>query len=95
MPRSRSVKLLGSVEASVVGLSHLFRTSTDSKGMQLKKLASFLGKCHENAFGMSEIILMRNTNIPADTNAVSVLIPNPEDVSEGGKLSLLKIVPVS
>ncbi|KAM7483536.1 hypothetical protein LguiB_008119 [Lonicera macranthoides] len=82
IPRSCSVKLLGSVEASVVGLSHLFRTSTDYKGMQLKKLASFLGRCHENAFGMSEIILMRNTNIPADTNAVSVLIPNPEDVSE-------------
>lgn len=91
MPGSCGVKLLGSVEASVVGLSHLFRTSADSNGSQLKRLAVFLRKCHENAYGMSEIVLRRNTNIPADANAVSVLIPNPEEFSEEGKVGTLYI----
>ncbi|KAA8540586.1 hypothetical protein F0562_024495 [Nyssa sinensis] len=78
---SFGVKFLGSVEASVVGLSHLFRASVDSNGTQLKKLAALLGKCHENAYGMSHIILRRNTNIPADLNAVSVLVPHPDQFS--------------
>eukprot|EP00257_Ricinus_communis_P026577 XP_025013991.1 uncharacterized protein LOC8275459 isoform X3 [Ricinus communis] len=74
-------KFLGSVEASVVGLSHLFHTSTDTNGALLKKLAAFLGRFPENAYGMSEIILRRNTNVPADVNAVSILIPNPDKFS--------------
>ncbi|KAK6147942.1 hypothetical protein DH2020_018854 [Rehmannia glutinosa] len=74
---------LSSVEASVVGISHVYRASADSNGEHLKKLALFLGKCHENMDGMSEIVLRRETNIPADGNAVSVLIPNPEDFSVG------------
>ncbi|KAK1392780.1 hypothetical protein POM88_011836 [Heracleum sosnowskyi] len=76
------MKLLGSIEASVVGLSHLFRAAADSSGSQLKRLAVFLGKCHENAYGMSEIVLRRNLNIPADANAVAVLIPNPDKTNE-------------
>lgn len=76
--------MLGSVETSVVGLSHLFRTSADSNGAQIKKLASFIAKCHENANGMLEILLRRNRNIPADANAVSIIVPNPEDFSQGG-----------
>lgn len=83
------MKLLGSIEASVVGLSHLFRASADSSGSQLKRLAVFLGKCHENAYGMSEIVLRRNLNIPADANAVAVLIPNPDETNEGGKFGTL------
>lgn len=79
-----SMKLLGSIDASLVGLSHLFRASADSSGSQLKRLAGFLGKCHENAYGMSEVVLRRNMNIPADTNAVAVLIPNPEEFNLGG-----------
>lgn len=86
--QSYGVKVLGSIETSVVGLSHLFRTSGDTNGSQLKKLASFLGKCYENANGMQEIVLRRNTNIPADANAVSILVPNPEEFSEGGFKSL-------
>lgn len=77
---------MSSVEASVVGLSHIYRASADSNGEHLKKLALFLGKCHGNMDGMSEIILRRETNIPADANAVSVLIPNPEEFSMGGKI---------
>ncbi|KAG8379624.1 hypothetical protein BUALT_Bualt07G0108100 [Buddleja alternifolia] len=85
---SFALKFLSSVEASVVGLSHIYRASADSNGEQLKKLALFLGKCHENMDGMSEIVLRRDTNIPADKNAVSVLIPNPEDFSTGDFVQL-------
>ncbi|GFZ17281.1 forkhead-associated domain-containing protein [Actinidia rufa] len=81
---SQGVKVLGSVETSVVGLSHLFHTSADANGAQIKKLASFIGLCHENANGMREVVLKRNINIPADVNAVSILVPNPEEFSDGG-----------
>lgn len=83
---SYSAKFLSSVETSVVGLSHIYRASADSNGRHLKKLALFLGKYHGNVDGMSEVVLRRMTNIPADGNAVSVLIPNPEDLSAGGNL---------
>lgn len=81
---SFGMKFLGLVEASIVGLSHLFHTAADSNGAQLKKLATFLGKCHKNEYGMSEIVLRRNSNIPADSNAVSILVPEP-DKHFGGK----------
>lgn len=77
--------MLGSVEASVVGMSHLFRTSADSNGAQIKKLAAFLGKSCESAYAMLEVVLKRNTNVPADLNAVSVLVPNPNELSDGGR----------
>lgn len=57
----------------------------------MKKLALFLGRCRENINGMSEIVLRRRTNIPADGNAVSVLIPNPDDLSVGGNLLYLLV----
>lgn len=84
-PSSLDAKFLGLVEASVVGVSHLFRTTADRNGAQLKKLALFLGKTCENANGMLNVVLRRNTNIPADENAVSVLVPNPDKISSGGK----------
>lgn len=83
-------KFVGCVEASVVGLGHLFHKN----GIQLKKLAAaFIWNENGKSNGingyksMSEIVLRRNTNIPADANAVSVLVPNPTDLleSEGGK----------
>lgn len=73
------------VEASIVGLSHFFRTARDSNGAQLKKLASFLGKSCENGSGMLEVVLRRNTNVPADVNAVSIFVPNPDESREAGK----------
>lgn len=78
LPKPPESKLLGSLEASIVGLSYLFRTTVDADGSRLKKLAAFLGKCRVNEHGMSEVILRRVANIQADTNAVSVLVPNPE-----------------
>ncbi|MBA0604357.1 hypothetical protein Godav_017023 [Gossypium davidsonii] len=87
-PSSLDVKFLGLVEASVVGLSHLFRTTADRNGAQLKKLALFLGKTCENANGMLNVVLRRNTNIPADENAVSVLVPNPDKISSGDCIQL-------
>ncbi|KAJ4824263.1 hypothetical protein Tsubulata_031292, partial [Turnera subulata] len=85
---SGDVKLLGSVEASVVGLSHLFQNAIDRNGAQLKRLATFLGKSCENAYGLSEVVLRRNTNVPADPNAVSVLVSNPDQCSEGDSIQL-------
>ena len=73
----------------MVGLSHLFRTAADRNGAQLKKLALFLGKTCENANGMLNVVLRRNTNIPVDENAVSILVPNPDKLSEGGKILMI------
>ncbi|MBA0732104.1 hypothetical protein Gogos_016215, partial [Gossypium gossypioides] len=87
-PSSLDAKFLGLVEASVVGLSHLFCTTADRNGAQLKKLALFLGKTCENANGMLNVVLRRNTNIPADENAVSVLVPNPDKISSGDCIQL-------
>ncbi|XP_021673456.2 uncharacterized protein LOC110659729 isoform X2 [Hevea brasiliensis] len=80
-------KFLGLVEESVVGLSHLFRTATDTNGALLKRLAAFLGRSCENAYGI-EIVLRRNNNLPADVNAVSILVPNPDQFSEGDCVQL-------
>ncbi|KAL0874772.1 hypothetical protein Bca101_024477 [Brassica carinata] len=74
-------EFLGSVEASVVGLSYLFRSTSDSTGAQLKRLASYISRTRENSLGMLELVMRRNTNVPADVNAVSVLVPNPDDDS--------------
>ncbi|XP_058102663.1 uncharacterized protein LOC131246493 [Magnolia sinica] len=87
-PRSTAMKFLGSVEASVVGLSHRFHTAADSNGAQLKTLAAFLGRCRENGYGMSEVILKRYANIPADANAVSVLVCDLDEFSEGDYIQL-------
>ncbi|KAL5564734.1 hypothetical protein UlMin_027898 [Ulmus minor] len=76
---SFGLKFLGSVEASAVGLSYLFHNAADSKGSQLKKLASFLQKSCVHADGLSEVVLVRNKNVPADANAVSILVPNPNE----------------
>ncbi|OMO52316.1 hypothetical protein COLO4_37288 [Corchorus olitorius] len=83
-PTSLDSKLLGLVEASVVGLSHLFRTAADTNGARLKKLALFIGKTCDNEYGMLYVVLRRNKNIPADENAVSVLVPNPDELSGEG-----------
>ncbi|XP_027341229.1 uncharacterized protein LOC113854452 isoform X2 [Abrus precatorius] len=80
--------LLGSVVASVVGLSHVFRTVTDSNSARLKALAAFLRKSCKNAYGMLEIVLKRNPNVPVDENAVSVLVPNPDQTFEGDYVQL-------
>ncbi|KDP22506.1 hypothetical protein JCGZ_26337 [Jatropha curcas] len=79
---SSDLNFLGLVETSVVGLSHLFHSAADTNGALLKRLAAFLGRSCENSYEMSEIALRRNTNVPADVNAVSVLVPNPDQFSE-------------
>ncbi|KAM0820986.1 hypothetical protein ACQ4PT_041937 [Festuca glaucescens] len=78
---------LGSVQTSVVGLSHRFHMPSDA-GSQLKSLSVFLGKCHENMHGTAEVILKRNTNIPADANAVSVLVADLDKFSEEDSVQL-------
>lgn len=85
---SKSVagNFLGYVQASVVGLSHRFRATTDSNGAQVKLLASLLGKCRENTSGTVEVLLKRNMNIPADANAMSVLVADFDEFPEGGML---------
>ncbi|XP_049396510.1 uncharacterized protein LOC125860570 isoform X1 [Solanum stenotomum] len=88
LPELCHFKSVGSVEASVAGLSHLFRTSADLNGARLKKLASYLRKCGEDVYGMSEVILKRDPNIPADANAVSIHVPSPENLSLGESVQL-------
>ncbi|RDX75863.1 Tyrosyl-DNA phosphodiesterase 1, partial [Mucuna pruriens] len=83
-----STQFLGSVVASVVGLSHLFRTVADSNSARLKALASFLGKSCKNAYGKLEIVLRRNPIVSIDENAVSVLVPNPDRTFEGDCVQL-------
>ncbi|XP_011623559.1 LOW QUALITY PROTEIN: uncharacterized protein LOC18434585 [Amborella trichopoda] len=73
---------LGSVQASVVGLTHRFRSNADTNGEQLRSLASILGNCRGNAYGKSEVVLKRNFNIPADPNAVSVIVSDLVHCSE-------------
>ena len=78
---------LGSVQTSVVGLSHRFHLPSDA-GSQLKALSVFLGKCRENMHGTTEVILKRNTNIPADANAVSVLVADLDKFCEEDSVQL-------
>lgn len=85
---SRDMKFLGSVQASVVGLSHRFRSTTDSNGAQLKTLASVLRKYQENNTGNLEVILKRSTHIPADANAVSVHVADLDEFVEGDCMQL-------
>ncbi|XP_076919289.1 uncharacterized protein LOC143580033 [Bidens hawaiensis] len=88
---SRPLKrmLLGSVEASVVGISNLFRTSADSNGALLKRLAHAIGKCHVSAYGLVEVVLKRNLSIAADANAISVAISD----SDGGSCIQVGFLP--
>ncbi|XP_038972570.1 uncharacterized protein LOC103712405 isoform X2 [Phoenix dactylifera] len=87
---SKSVagKFLGYVHASVVGLSHRFHAATDSNCAQVKMLASLLGKCRENSSGTIEVLLKRNMNIPADANAVSILVADLNEFSVGDAVQL-------
>ncbi|QCD84925.1 uncharacterized protein LOC114178827 isoform X1 [Vigna unguiculata] len=83
-----STQFLGSVVASVVGVSHLFRTVVDSNSARLKSLASFLGKSCKNAYGKLEIVLRRKPIASVDENAVIVLVPNPDQAFEGDCVQL-------
>ncbi|XP_028766135.1 uncharacterized protein LOC114724031 isoform X1 [Neltuma alba] len=85
---SQSSPSLGSVVASVVGIRHLYQTAADSKGARLKTLANFLGNSCRSSHGKLEIVLRRNTNIPADANAVSVLVPDPDRTFSGEYVQL-------
>ncbi|KAL6843430.1 hypothetical protein ACP4OV_026752 [Aristida adscensionis] len=85
--KSAREMFLGSVQTSVVGLSHRFHIPCNA-GSQLKALSAFLGKCRENMHGTTEVILKRNTNIPADANAVSVLVADLDKFSEEDSVQL-------
>ncbi|KAG8081823.1 hypothetical protein GUJ93_ZPchr0014g47153 [Zizania palustris] len=78
---------LGSVQTSVVGLSHRFHIPSDA-GSQLKALSVLLSKCRINMHGTTEVILKRNTNIPADANAVSVLVADLDKFIEEDSVQL-------
>ncbi|XP_038709596.1 uncharacterized protein LOC120004342 isoform X2 [Tripterygium wilfordii] len=84
---------LGSVEASVVGLSHLFHAAADSNGARLKRMAAYLRNFRKNNFGLAEIVLRRNANVPADANAVSVLVADPDEFSGEGDCVQLGFLP--
>ncbi|MQL79959.1 hypothetical protein Taro_012382 [Colocasia esculenta] len=86
--QSSGTKLLGSVTTFVVGISHRFRTATDLNGSQLKTMASLLGNCRQNACGMTEVILKRNTSIAADINAVGIFVTASYEFSDGDYVQL-------
>lgn len=74
----------------MVGLSYLFHNAADSNGARLKKLASSLRKSCENTHDFTKVVLVRNKNVPADENAVIILVPSPnESPSEGNSNSLV------
>ncbi|XP_078154875.1 forkhead-associated domain-containing protein / FHA domain-containing protein isoform X3 [Carex rostrata] len=79
---------LGCVHTSVVGLNHRFGASVDSNAGQFKMLAKILGKCVVNSSGTVEVILKRNTNIPADANAVSVIMKDRDGDFGGDSIQL-------
>ncbi|KAL8215840.1 hypothetical protein R6Q57_022677 [Mikania cordata] len=83
-PQPLTCMLLGSVEASVVGISYLFRTSADSNGALLKRLARAIGNCLVSPYGLLEVIIRRNSNIAADANAISVAISYSEELHDRG-----------
>lgn len=83
---TRDLKLSGLVETSAVGLSYFFRTTSDKNGATLKKLATFLSNSRVNASQLLEVVLRRTTNIAADTNAVSVLVRDPNNLLHGGRI---------
>ncbi|PWA56230.1 forkhead-associated domain-containing protein / FHA domain-containing protein [Artemisia annua] len=87
-PRPLRRVLLGSVDASVVGISYLFRTSADSNGALLKRLAGVLGNISANAHGLLEVILRRNVNIAADANAVSIAVSESQESPGGGCIQI-------
>lgn len=76
-------KHIAMVKASIAGVSHLLHAVADSDGATLRKLASFLSDSNINASGMLETTLRRETNIPADYNAVSILVRNPNNFFKG------------
>ncbi|KAF0894192.1 hypothetical protein E2562_035706 [Oryza meyeriana var. granulata] len=85
--RSAHRMFLGSVQTSVVGLSHRFHTPSDA-GSKLKALSVLLSKCYVNMHGTTEVILKRNTNIPADANAVNVLVADLDKFTEEDSVHL-------
>ncbi|PWA91862.1 forkhead-associated domain-containing protein / FHA domain-containing protein [Artemisia annua] len=87
-PQPLRPMLLGSVDASVVGISHLYRTSVDSNGALLKRLAGVLGNIYANAYGLLEVILRRNVNIAADANAVSIAVSESQESPGRGCIQL-------
>ncbi|XP_030473624.2 uncharacterized protein LOC115691188 isoform X2 [Syzygium oleosum] len=76
-------KHIAMVKASITGVSHLLHAAADSDGATLRKLAIFLSDSRINASGMLETTLRRETNIPADYNAVSILVRNPNNSFKG------------
>ena len=67
-------KFLGVVSTTVVGISFRFAASADPKGFRIRSLAKLLNGTNKDEDGMLTVFLKRSKNIPADTNAVSVVV---------------------
>nr|XP_028963423.1 uncharacterized protein LOC114826828 [Malus domestica] len=78
----------GLVSAFICDVSYLFCNAKDSNGAKLKKLASFLRKSCEHAKPLS-IVLTRNTNVPAEANAVNILVPDSNEGADSVQLGFL------
>lgn len=67
-------KYLGVVGTTVVGISYRFCAAADPKGLRVNSLARLLNDVGTDEDGMVVVLLKRAKNIPADPNAVSVLM---------------------
>eukprot|EP01018_Ginkgo_biloba_P003635 Gb_16332 [translate_table: standard] len=80
--RFSNEKYVGVVPTSVVGLSYRFRATADPKGARMRALATLLSNAKGNKEGMLPVLLKRNLNVPADRNAVSVIVCDIRSCSE-------------
>ncbi|CAM6050039.1 unnamed protein product [Sphagnum compactum] len=67
-------KLLGIVSSTVVGISFRFCAAADPNGSRVRALAKLLNSIDPDEDGMIVVLLRRAKNVPADCNAVSVVV---------------------
>ncbi|CAK9221758.1 unnamed protein product [Sphagnum troendelagicum] len=67
-------KLLGIVSSTVVGITFRFCAAADPNGSRVRALAKLLNSIDPDEDGMIVVLLRRAKNVPADCNAVSVVV---------------------
>jgi hypothetical protein len=67
-------KLLGMVSSTVVGITFRFCAAADPNGSRVRALAKLLNSIDPDEDGMIVVLLRRAKNVPADCNAVSVVV---------------------
>jgi hypothetical protein len=90
-------KLLGIVSSTVVGITFRFCAAADPNGSRVRALAKLLNSIDPDEDGMIVVLLRRAKNVPADCNAVSVVVSSgamamgAEALLQEGELLLLSL----